>query len=145
VRHVSGSHAAAVENIEGTAAMNHKTLGGDHRPWGFYVILADEPDHKVKRITVYPGNRLSLQCHRRRSEHWHVISGSCVVTLDSETIPLSGGQSVDIPLGAVHRIENTGDVNLAFIEVQRGDYFGEDDIERIEDDFGRVQDQDYQD
>ena len=110
----------------------------DHRPWGYYVILAEEPDHKVKRIIVYPGKRLSLQSHRRRSEHWHVIKGECIVTLDYNQIPLKGGESVDIPVGTIHRIENSGNEDLAFIEVQRGDYFGEDDIERIEDDFGRV-------
>lgn len=111
--------------------------GEDHRPWGFYVILADEPDHKVKRITVYPGKRLSLQRHRRRSEHWHIIKGECIVTLDDKNIPLKSGESVDIPVGAIHRIENCSKEELAFIEVQRGDYFGEDDIERLEDDFGR--------
>ena len=110
----------------------------DRRPWGYYVILADEPDHKVKRITVYPGKRISLQSHRRRSEHWHVIKGTCIVTLANENIPLKGGESVDIPAGTVHRIENSGVEDLVFIEVQRGDYFGEDDIERLEDDFGRM-------
>ena len=110
----------------------------DHRPWGYYIILADEPDHKVKRIIVYPGKRLSLQRHQRRSEHWHVIKGEAVVTLDNDTITLKSGESVDIQLGARHRIENTGKEDLAFIEVQRGDYFGEVDIERFEDDYGRL-------
>jgi len=110
----------------------------DHRPWGWYIVLADEPDHKVKRIVVRPGKRLSLQRHRRRSEHWHIIRGEALVTLDSRTIPLKPGESVDITVGTNHRIENPGTENLAFIEVQRGEYFGEDDIERIEDDFGRV-------
>ena len=109
----------------------------EHRPWGYYVILADEPDHKVKRIIVYPGKRISLQQHKRRSEHWHVIKGKALVTLDNKQIPLKNGESIDIPLGKSHRIENGGKENLAFIEVQRGDYFGEDDIERLEDDFGR--------
>ena len=111
----------------------------DHRPWGYYVVLADEADHKVKRIVVWPGKRLSLQRHQRRSEHWHVVQGKAVVTLDDKQIPLEAGESVDIPKGAAHRIQNpdTQD-NLVFIEVQRGDYFGEDDIERLEDDYGRV-------
>lgn len=113
------------------------TLETDHRPWGYYTVLADEPDHKVKRICVYPGKRLSLQRHQRRSEHWHVIGGEAIVTLDDQQIPVCAGESVDIPLKAVHRIENRGTVPMAFIEVQRGDYFGEDDIERLEDDFGR--------
>jgi len=111
----------------------------DHRPWGYYVILADNPDHKVKRIVVRPLKRLSLQRHQRRSEHWHIIRGEAVVTLDDMTIPLKAGESVDIPKGAAHRIENPDSANeLAFIEVQRGDYFGEDDIERLEDDYGRA-------
>lgn len=111
----------------------------DHRPWGYYVVLADELDHKVKRIVVWPKKRLSLQRHRRRSEHWHVIQGKALVTLDDRQIPLEAGESVDIPKGAVHRIQNPdAEGDLAFIEVQRGDYFGEDDIERLEDDYGRA-------
>ena len=109
----------------------------DHRPWGYYVILADEQDHKVKRIIVYPGKRISLQRHLRRSEHWHIVKGESIVTLDNKEIPLKGGESIDIPSRIIHRIENSGKEDLAFIEVQRGDYFGEDDIERLEDDFGR--------
>ena len=110
----------------------------DHRPWGHYVVLADEPDHKVKRIVVYPGKRLSLQSHSRRSEHWHIVSGEALVTRDDERILLKAGESVDIPLEAKHRIENPGTEDIVFVEVQRGDYFGEDDIVRYEDDFGRA-------
>ncbi len=111
----------------------------DQRPWGYYVVLSDEPDHKVKRIVVRPGKRLSLQRHRRRSEHWHVVQGKALVTLNGQQIPLEAGESVDIPRGAAHRIQNPGKRdNLVFIEVQRGDYFGEDDIERLEDDYGRA-------
>ena len=111
----------------------------DHRPWGYYVVLADNPDHKVKRIVVWPEKRLSLQRHRRRSEHWHIIDGKAIVTLNDNTIPLEAGESVDIPKGTAHRIQNPNpNHELVFIEVQRGDYFGEDDIERLEDDFGRV-------
>lgn len=111
----------------------------DHRPWGYYVVLADNPDHKVKRIVVWPEKRLSLQRHKRRSEHWHIVDGKAIVTLNDNTIPLEAGESVDIPKGTAHRIQNP-DPNheLVFIEVQRGDYFGEDDIERLEDDFGRA-------
>jgi len=115
-----------------------QVLEEDHRPWGYYQVLADEEDHKVKRIVVYPGKRLSLQRHRHRSEHWIVLRGSALVTRGDEKIPLEGGQSMFIPRGAVHRMENVGNDDLAFIEVQRGDYFGEDDIERLEDDFGRI-------
>lgn len=110
----------------------------DHRPWGFYEILSDRPDHKVKRITVYPGKRLSYQRHSLRSEHWHIVAGSAVVTLDGSDVPLSEGQSIDIARRAAHRIANHGDADVVFIEVQRGEYFGEDDIERLEDDFGRT-------
>ena len=110
----------------------------DHRPWGYYVILSDEFDHKVKRITVYPGKRLSLQRHRHRSEHWFIIKGTALVTLNNEEIQRTKGESIDIPVGTIHRVKNIGADNLAFIEIQQGDYFGEDDIERIEDDFGRI-------
>lgn len=113
-------------------------LEEDHRPWGYYQVYADEPDHKVKRIVVYPGKRLSLQRHQRRAEHWYVLGGEAVVTRDDEEVHLKEGDSVDIPRGAVHRIRNPGTENMAFIEVQTGDYFGEDDIERLEDDFGRA-------
>ncbi|MBU1261917.1 glycosyltransferase [bacterium] len=115
-----------------------KTRREDHRPWGYYQVLSDEPDHKVKRIVVYPGKRLSLQFHHRRAEHWMVINGQGVVTRGNEEITVSPGKSVDIPQGAAHRIQNTGSRLLVFIEVQQGDYFGEDDIVRIEDDYGRA-------
>ncbi len=110
----------------------------DHRPWGYYVVLADEPDHKVKRIVVYPGQRLSLQRHRQRGEYWHIIQGQAIVTRNEQEIPLKSGQTLDLPQGTWHRIMNPGKENLVFIEVQTGRYFGEDDIERVEDDYGRV-------
>ncbi len=110
----------------------------DRRPWGHYTVLADEPDHKVKHITVKPGQRLSLQRHRQRGEHWFVVAGEALVTRNGEEIPLQAGEAVDIPRGSWHRVQNPGGGPLVFIEVQRGDYFGEDDIERMEDDYGRV-------
>lgn len=109
----------------------------EHRPWGHYVVLADEPDHKVKRIVVEAGKRLSLQYHQRRAEHWAIVSGEGVVTRDEEAIPVRAGADVHIPAQARHRVENTGHEPLVFIEVQRGSYFGEDDIVRLQDDFGR--------
>lgn len=118
-----------------TSAANTST---DHRPWGHYTVLADEPDHKVKRIVVQPGKRLSLQRHQQRSEHWYVIKGEAQVTLDANLHVLRTGDAVDIPVHTKHRIENIGTVELVFIEVQTGSYFGEDDIERFDDDFGRV-------
>ena len=120
------------------AQMIDETETEDHRPWGYYEVLSNRPDHKVKRIVVYPGKRLSLQRHEHRSEHWTIISGSATVTRDAEQITLSPGESIDIPLGAAHRVFNPTDELLVFIEVQMGDYFGENDIVRIEDDFGRV-------
>jgi len=113
-------------------------MNGEQRPWGHYEVLADEVDHKVKRITVRPGSRLSLQRHRRRAEHWYVIKGEAVVTLDDRELRYGSGQSVDVPKGSAHRVANPGTEDLVFIEVQRGDYFGEDDIERLEDDYGRA-------
>ncbi len=109
-----------------------------YRPWGFYQILSDMPDHKIKRITVYPGQRLSYQRHFHRSEHWYVLKGCAILTKNGHEIELTSGQAIDLPVGSWHRIRNSGEENLVFIEVQTGDYFGEDDIERAEDDYGRV-------
>ena len=109
----------------------------DHRPWGYYEVLAEKPDHKIKRITVYPGQRLSYQRHFRRSEHWYILNGNAVVTQNGKDIERREGQTTDLPVGTWHRIRNPGSDNLVFIEVQTGDYFGEDDIERSEDDYGR--------
>ena len=110
----------------------------DYRPWGYYQVLADESDHKVKRICVYAGKRLSLQRHKRRAEHWYIIMGAATVTIDGVNVPVAKGEAINIPRGSYHRIMNTGSDLLTFIEVQTGDYFGEDDIERLEDDYGRA-------
>jgi glycosyltransferase involved in cell wall biosynthesis/quercetin dioxygenase-like cupin family protein len=109
----------------------------DHRPWGYYETISESSDSKVKHITVYSGKRLSLQRHKQRDEHWYVIKGTGLVRLNDKDFQLQSGDSIDIPKGALHRITNTRQDNLVFIEVQTGEYFGEDDIERIEDDFGR--------
>ena len=108
------------------------------RPWGRYDVLADSPTYKVKTITVAPGKRLSYQRHSRRSEHWFVVHGTGAVTLDDATVIVGAGHAVDVPVGVAHRIENVGTEPLVFVEVQTGDYFGEDDIVRLEDDYGRV-------
>jgi mannose-6-phosphate isomerase-like protein (cupin superfamily) len=109
------------------------------RPWGNYTVLSqDEPDHKVKAIVVSPGKRLSYQRHARRSEHWFIVRGTGNVTLDNNVIEVTAGVAIDVPVGTNHRIENTGIEDLLFIEVQHGDYFGEDDIVRLDDDYGRV-------
>ncbi len=109
----------------------------NYRPWGHYENLLERDDHKVKEIIVKPGKRLSLQRHRHRAEHWTVVSGVALVTVREQETLLKPGQSVDIPNGAVHRVMNPGTIPLVFVEVQMGDYFGEDDIIRLEDDYGR--------
>ncbi len=108
------------------------------RPWGFFEILAESDDFKVKRIVVNPGHRLSLQRHRLRQEHWYIISGTARITLDKAEYNLEAGQSIDIAPCALHRIHNPGDTDLTIIEIQTGTYFGEDDIERISDDYDRA-------
>lgn len=107
------------------------------RPWGHYEILSDRDDFKAKVITVLPGKRLSYQKHAQRSEHWFVVRGVGEVVLAGESIAIKAGEAVDVPVGTPHRIGNCGDEDLVFVEVQRGTYFGEDDIVRLEDDFGR--------
>jgi mannose-6-phosphate isomerase len=109
----------------------------DRRPWGTYTVLEEDRGFKVKRIEVLPGKRLSYQKHSQRAEHWFVVEGTAKVTLDDEEITVRAGEAIDIPIGAAHRVENPGDENLVFIEVQRGSYLGEDDIVRLQDDYGR--------
>ncbi|HNW30167.1 MAG TPA: phosphomannose isomerase type II C-terminal cupin domain [Spirochaetota bacterium] len=108
------------------------------RPWGYFENLVDAGNHKVKRITVFPGKRLSLQSHAKRAEHWFVVDGRALFTCNDTVMEIRQGQAVDIGRGDRHRIENIGTQNLVFIEIQTGDYFGEDDITRYEDDFGRA-------
>jgi mannose-6-phosphate isomerase len=110
----------------------------DQRPWGTYTVLEEAPTFKVKRIEVLPGKRLSYQKHAQRAEHWVVVAGAAKVTLDGREITVRTGETIDIPIGAAHRVENPGEEDLIFIEVQRGNYLGEDDIVRLEDDFGRA-------
>lgn len=117
------------------AATYHQTV---YRPWGSYTILEDEDDCKVKRLVVKPGQVLSLQLHHRRTEHWTVVSGTAKVRVGDEEFMLESNQSVYIPLNTKHRLENPTDTDIALIEVQCGDYFGEDDIVRFEDVYGRV-------
>ncbi|HLC27744.1 MAG TPA: phosphomannose isomerase type II C-terminal cupin domain [bacterium] len=120
-----------------------KTASGDNspqfdqRPWGSFTVLDEGNGYKVKRIEVLSGKRLSYQKHSRRSEHWTVVQGVGKVTLEGREITLEVGDTADIPLGAAHRMENPGKETLIFIEIQRGSYLGEDDITRLQDDFGR--------
>lgn len=111
----------------------------EERPWGSFTVLADDPTHKVKSITVASGQRLSYQRHSHRSEHWFVISGDATVTLDGVVFRVGPGHYADIPQGVAHRLENKGEEPLVIIEVQYGDYFGEDDIIRLSDDYGRAE------
>ena len=108
------------------------------RPWGRYTVVAEGGDFKVKTIEVHPSQRLSYQQHTHRAEHWFVVAGEGVVTLDGAELPVRRGSAVDVPAGAAHRVHNTGLVPLVFVEVQQGDYLGEDDIVRLEDDYGRA-------
>ena len=110
----------------------------NYRPWGHYENLHECEDHKVKELVVEPGERLSLQKHQQRAEHWVVVSGTAIVTVADKHLTLKTGMSVDIPIGAVHRIKNPGDQPLVLVEVQMGHYFGEDDIIRLEDDYDRT-------
>ncbi len=107
------------------------------RPWGSYKVLLNGDDHKVKEITVLPGQRLSLQRHQKREEHWFIHHGQAKVTINGVAHLLAVGQYIDIPRGCEHRIENVSKEDLVFIEIQTGDYFGEDDIERLDDDYAR--------
>ena len=110
----------------------------DRRPWGTFTVLDEADGFKVKRIEVLPGKRLSYQKHAQRAEHWVVVQGTAKVTLDDRDILVAAGEAIDIAVGAAHRVENPGAEPLVFIEVQRGGYLGEDDIVRLQDDFGRA-------
>ena len=114
---------------------NHRKV---HRPWGYYDSIDDGPRFQVKRIVVKPGGILSLQMHHHRAEHWVVVSGTARVTRGEEIMTLAENQSTYIPLGTVHRLENPGIIDLEMIEVQSGSYLGEDDIVRLEDNYGRL-------
>jgi len=107
-------------------------------PWGTWSVLDEGERFKVKRIEVAPGRRLSYQKHYQREEHWYVVTGRALVTIDGDGRLLEEGHCIAIPREAFHRIENIGEATLVFIEVQRGDYLGEDDIVRISDDYGRA-------
>jgi len=108
-----------------------------HRPWGWYQTIDRGEAFRVKRICVNAGARLSLQRHRRRAEHWVVVSGEAAVHRGGEDIRLCPNQSTYIPIGAAHRLENPGEEPLYLIEVQSGEYLEEDDIERLDDDYAR--------
>jgi len=110
----------------------------DDRPWGYFEVVDEGAGFRVKRICVRVGERISYQRHAARSEHWYVVSGRGVVTLDDETSEVGPGDTVDIAAGSWHRMATTGPADVVFVEIQTGSYFGEDDIERLEDDYGRT-------
>ena len=129
----------AVNKLKEKGAAQAENLPRDYRPWGWYESIALGPRFQVKRIVVNPGAALSLQSHNYRSEHWIVVEGTAKVTIDDEVKTVTENQSVYIPLGAVHRMENPGKLLLTLIEVQTGSYFGEDDIIRYDDVYARGQ------
>ena len=113
-------------------------LESEERPWGRYFVLHDEPSYKLKRIEVDPGGKLSYQYHYKRSEAWTIVDGVGTITLDGVVKAYQSGETIIIPQGTKHRIENTTENKVVFIEVQTGSYFGEDDIVRIDDIYNRI-------
>ena len=116
-------------------ATEHRRM---YRPWGHYEGLIQGERFQVKKISVRPGQKLSLQKHFHRAEHWVVVSGTAIVTRDAEQLLVRENESVYLPLGCVHRLENPGTIPMTLIEVQVGSYLGEDDIVRLEDTYGRA-------
>jgi mannose-6-phosphate isomerase len=126
--------SSPIEKTEGLGSPHARSATP---PWGKWEVLLDEPNYKVKRVTVLPGKRLSYQRHFKRQEHWMIVEGTALITLDGKEISLKSGEYIDIPLESAHRIANPGKTPLVFIEIQSGHYFGEDDIVRLQDDYGR--------
>lgn len=130
-----------VKQVVSTLKDTHSELPNSHmtvhRPWGTYTVLEESPGYKIKKISVKPGKRLSLQKHYHRNEHWTVVSGTAEVTIDTKQFIVRANESTYIPMGTVHRLENPGKIELVIIESQVGEYLGEDDIVRIKDDFNR--------
>jgi mannose-6-phosphate isomerase len=128
-----------MESMSGEAGLEFDAIRTE-RPWGRFLVLDESaPTHKVKSIVVNPGSRLSLQSHSERSEHWFIVAGVGVVWKDDDRIEVGPGSAIDIPVGTRHRIHCIGSEPLVFIEVQHGTYFGEDDIIRYDDDYGRAE------
>lgn len=130
---------SVVEVLKSKGVRQAETLPRNFRPWGWYDSLVIALHFQVKRIVVHPGAALSLQSHRHRAEHWIVIEGDAKVTVYDTVQLITVNQSIYIPVGAVHRMENLGNVPLTFIEVQTGSYFGEDDITRYDDIYAHSQ------
>lgn len=127
------------DTITESALVNNYATGEcAARPWGAWELLDAAPGFAVKRIVVNPGHKLSLQRHHHRAEHWIVVKGTAMVTRDDDTLLVRENESVALPQGSVHRLENPGRIPLILIEVQVGSYLGEDDIIRLEDTYGRL-------
>jgi len=129
---------AIVQQLKAAGRTEHKIHREVYRPWGKYDSIDNGQRYQVKRITVKPGEKLSIQMHHHRAEHWIVVSGTANVTVDGKDTLLSENQSIYIPLGAIHALENPGKIPLELIEVQSGSYLGEDDIVRFSDRYGRA-------
>jgi mannose-1-phosphate guanylyltransferase/mannose-6-phosphate isomerase len=129
----------AVALMKAEGAPQAESFPRDFRPWGYYESIASGTRFQVKRIVVHPGAALSLQSHHHRAEHWIVVQGTARVTVGETVQLISENQSIYVPLGAKHRLENPGKVNMILIEVQTGSYLGEDDIIRYEDIYSRGQ------
>ena len=126
------------ENKESLGAITNNSPVSDTRPWGSFTVLEEGKGYKIKRIEVKPGHRLSLQMHHHRSEHWIVVSGTAKVICGEQEILLCTNQSTYVPACTAHRLENSGVIPLVLIEVQNGEYLGEDDIIRFQDDYART-------
>jgi mannose-1-phosphate guanylyltransferase/mannose-6-phosphate isomerase len=120
-----------------TTTFKTETVEHTERPWGWYESISEAPGNKVKRIRVHPGPKLSLQKHSQRAEHWIVVTGTARITVDQREFDLTPGQHCDIATGQVHRLANLTNEPVEIIEVQMGGYLGEDDIVRLQDDYGR--------
>ena len=129
-----------VERLKASGSELPNTHLTVHRPWGTYTVLEETPGYKIKRIVVKPGKRLSLQKHFHRNEHWIVVSGTATVTVGDKKYLVRPNESTYIKMGEIHRLENEGKIPVVLIEAQVGEYTGEDDIVRLDDDFARNND-----
>src|SRR5215472_11106719 len=131
---------SSIAELDSSASSIRYVIGEwDSRPWGTWEVLATGERYTLKRITVLPGHRLSLQYHRHRSEHWTIVQGLAEVQLDNEVRQMSPGQHVHIPVGALHRVRALGSEPMVFLEIQVGGLLDENDIIRIFDDYGRLE------
>jgi mannose-6-phosphate isomerase-like protein (cupin superfamily) len=113
-------------------------LSHEYRPWGYYIVLYETEDYKIKQLTINPKGRTSLQQHKKRAEYWVIISGEPIITLYDTNYHLKPGETITIPKEAEHRIANNTYASVKIIEIQTGEYFGEDDIKRLQDDYDRI-------